>query len=88
MLIAMAAAARITINPKVLGGKPTIRGTRFSVELLLRDPSEGSTVDDLLSAYPTITEADVRAAIAYAADTIADEETVPVAMTPPKKARR
>ena len=68
--------SRITVDPKVMLGKPVIRGTRIPVELLLRKLSEGATIDDLLDAYPGLTVDDVRAAIAYAADTVAVEETV------------
>ncbi len=68
--------ARIEINPKVMLGKPVIRGTRIPVELLLRKLSEGATEADLLDAYPRLTPADIRAAIAFAADTIADEKVV------------
>lgn len=86
----MAAAPRIEINPKILGGKPVVRGTRISVELLLRSLSEGARVEDLLESYPNLSEADVRAAIAYAADSVACEETVAVSITTPpaRKARR
>lgn len=79
---------RIAINPRVLGGKPVIRGTRISVELILRDLAEGATVEQVLKAYPTLTDADVRAAIAYAADTISAEETVAVALAVSRKTRR
>jgi len=67
---------RIEINPRVMMGKPVIRGTRIPVELLLRKISEGATEDDLLDAYPRLQREDLRAAIAYAADTLAHEETV------------
>jgi uncharacterized protein (DUF433 family) len=89
-MAAVADTARITINPNILGGKPAIRGTRISVELILRDLAEGASVEDLLEAYPSVSEADVRAAIAYAADTIAAEETIPVAVSSParRKTRR
>ena len=60
---------RIEINPRVMMGKPVIRGTRIPVELLLRKLSEGATEDDLLNAYPRLQREDIRAAIAYAADT-------------------
>jgi uncharacterized protein (DUF433 family) len=63
----------ITINPKVMLGKPVIRGTRITVELVLRKLAEGATIADLLDAYPHLTEDDIRAAIAYAADTVAHE---------------
>lgn len=67
---------RIEINPKVMLGKPVIRGTRITVELILRKLSEGATVADLLDAYPRLTPDDIQAAIGYAADTVAHEETV------------
>jgi uncharacterized protein (DUF433 family) len=67
---------RIEINPQVLQGKPVIRGTRIPVELLLRKLGEGASEDDLLDAYPRLTRGDIRAALAYAADAIALEETV------------
>src|ERR1700736_4282957 len=64
----------IEINPDVLQGKPVIRNTRIPVELLLRKLSEGATVEELLDAYPRITRDDIRACLAYAADTIAHED--------------
>ena len=67
---------RIEINPKVMLGKPVIRGTRVPVELILRKLSEGTTQADLLEAYPRLTREDIQAAIGYAADTVAHEETV------------
>jgi uncharacterized protein (DUF433 family) len=84
----MAAAPRIAVNPRVLAGKPVIAGTRISVELILRDLAEGATVEDLLEAYPQLCDADVRAAIAYAADSISAEQTVAVAVAAPRKPRR
>jgi len=67
---------RIEINPNVMLGKPVIQGTRITVELILRKLSEGATVADLLDAYPRLTPDDIQAAIGYAADTVAHEETV------------
>ncbi len=67
---------RIEINPKVMMGKPVIRGTRIPVELILRKLSEGAAEDDLLDAYSRLTRADIQAAVGYAADTVAHEETV------------
>ena len=52
------------------GGKPVIRGTRIPIELLLRKLSEGATEHDLLDAYPRLTPEDIRAALAFAADTL------------------
>jgi uncharacterized protein (DUF433 family) len=67
---------RIEINAKVMLGKPVIRGTRITVELILRKLSEGATKKDLLDAYPKLTQKDIQAAMRYAADTLAHEETV------------
>jgi uncharacterized protein (DUF433 family) len=67
---------RIEINPKVMLGKPVIRGTRITVELILRKLGEGATHSELLEAYPNLTEKDLQAAITFAADTLAHEETV------------
>ena len=65
--------SRIEINPSVMLGKPVIRNTRIPVELLLRKLSEGATVTELLDAYPRLTEDDIRACLAYAADAISHE---------------
>jgi uncharacterized protein (DUF433 family) len=70
----MAYRDRIEVNPKVLGGKPVIRGTRIPVELLLRKLAEGATNEVLLDAYPNLKLEDIKAALAYAADSIAHEE--------------
>jgi uncharacterized protein (DUF433 family) len=59
---------RITMIPGVMGGKPCLKGTRITVETLIDHLSSGETIDDLLQGYPGITEDDVRAALAYAAD--------------------
>jgi uncharacterized protein (DUF433 family) len=72
----MTVTDRIEINPRVMLGKPVIRGTRIPVELILRKLSEGASEADLLDAYPTLRREDVHAAIRYAADTIAHEEVV------------
>lgn len=64
---------RIEINPEVMLGKPVIRGTRIPVELIVRKLSEGATEADLLDAYPRLILADIRAALAYAADSLAHE---------------
>ncbi len=72
----MSTQDRIEINPKVMLGRPVIRGTRITVELILRKLGEGATHQELLGAYPHLTEQDIQAAITYAADTLAHEETV------------
>ena len=65
---------RIEIDPNVMLGKPVIRGTRVTVELILRKLSEGATEAELIDAYPRLTPEDIRAALAYAAENVAHEE--------------
>lgn len=79
---------RIEINPKVMLGKPVIRGTRITVELILRKLSEGTKEKDLLDAYPKLCPDDIQAAIRYAADTLANEEVVFLTASARKKASR
>jgi len=59
---------RISSDPAVMMGKPCIKGTRITVELILRKLGAGRSVTDLLEAHPQLTEEDVRAALAFAAD--------------------
>src|SRR5438445_2725423 len=73
---AMSAPGRVEINPRVMLGKPVIRGTRITVELILRKLGEGAAHKDLLDAYPRLNEGDIQAAIAYTADTLAHEEMI------------
>jgi uncharacterized protein (DUF433 family) len=72
----MTVTDRIEINPKVMMGKPVIRGTRIPVELILRKLGEGAKERELLEAYPKLTKEDIQAAIRYAADTLAHEDMV------------
>ena len=72
----MATNTRIEVNPRIMLGKPVIRGTRITVELILRKIAEGASTEVLLEAYPHLTGADIQAALTYAADTLAHEETV------------
>ena len=67
---------RIEIDSQVMMGKPVIKGTRIKVELILRKLAEGATEEVLLDAYPRLRREDIRAAIEYAADTIAHEQII------------
>ena len=67
---------RIEINPQVMGGKPVIRGTRIPVELVLRKLGTGMTADAVIVDHPRLTHDDIRAAQAFAADYLADEDVV------------
>ncbi len=79
---------RIEVNPKVMMGKPVIRGTRIPVELILRKLSEGLTEDELLEAYPRLTRGDIKAAIGYAAETVAHEDNLVLGPPPTRKRSR
>jgi uncharacterized protein (DUF433 family) len=65
---------RVEINPKIMGGKPVIRGTRIPIELILRKLGAGLTLEAILAAHPRLTPGDIQAAQAFAADYLADEE--------------
>ena len=57
---------RITINPKIFGGKPIIRGRRLAVEHVLGMLAAGDTADTILEGYPWLERADVQACLVYA----------------------
>jgi uncharacterized protein (DUF433 family) len=69
---------KIESRPDIMLGKPVIKGTRISVELIVRKLGEGLGVGDLLKAYPRLTREDVQAALAYAAAALAHEELLSV----------
>jgi uncharacterized protein (DUF433 family) len=59
-------------------GKPCVKGTRITVELILRELGGGHSFADVLDAYPHLTEEDLRAALAFAADYMQHETVLPV----------
>jgi uncharacterized protein (DUF433 family) len=67
----MTVTDRIELNPNIMQGKPLIRGTRVTVEFVLRKIAEGADEATLLVAYPSLTKADIQAAVTYAADSLA-----------------
>jgi len=67
---------RIEINPKIMMGKPVIKGTRVPVEFVVRKLAEGATEHDLLDAYPNLSREDILASLSYAADNLAYEENI------------
>ena len=60
----------VVSNPKVMMGKPVIRGTRITVELILEKFAAGQTEEQFLLAHPHITREGVRAALAFAAEAL------------------
>ena len=67
---------RITIDPKVMLGKPCIKGTRITVELILEKLAGGSTFEDILEGYPRLSMEDIREAIRYAHAVLTNEKIV------------
>lgn len=65
--------ARITVDPRVLTGKPTIRGLRISVQQILRALAAGQTPDDLMQEYPELEPDDFRSVLLYAADVVGEQ---------------
>ena len=62
----------------IMNGKPTIKGTRITIELILKKLSEGAIIEDLLKMYPQITYKQIMAVLDYAANVISNEELLDV----------
>jgi uncharacterized protein (DUF433 family) len=75
---------RITADPKILGGKPVVRGTRIAVSLVLEELAHNPDINELLAAHPDLVRADVQACLSYAKAMVTGEEVSP---KPPKGAR-
>lgn len=69
---------RITIDPRIMVGKPVIRGTRIPVELIVRMLAQGISPSDVLKEYPRLQSEDISAALTYAAGVLAHEEVFPL----------
>lgn len=67
---------QIEENPNVLLGKPVLKGTRISVEIILRKLSQGASITDLKEMYANITDEQINACFEYAADLMANEEAL------------
>lgn len=77
---------RIIIDPKIMVGKPVIKGTRITVELILRLLAQGQTVDKILENYPHLHKEDILAAIEYATELVEEEKVYPLDKGPYGKA--
>lgn len=69
---------RIVVNPKVMVGKPVIRGTRVSVEAILRKLAQNIDTDEILEDFPRLTREDIKAAIMYAESLVENTEVFPL----------
>jgi uncharacterized protein (DUF433 family) len=75
---------RIVADPRILAGKPVIKGTRIAVDLVLEELAQNPAIEELLAAHPDLTRTDVQACLAYARAIVTGEEVSP---KPPKGAR-
>ena len=66
----------ITADHRIMLGKPVLKGTRLTVESILRKLSQGATQDDLMHMYPHLSQAHLMAVLEYAADVLANEDTL------------
>ena len=69
----------ITSDPQIMVGKPIIRGTRITVELVLRKIAAGQTIDQILADYPHLTRDGIVAALEFAADSVRFDHVYPLA---------
>lgn len=69
---------RIEMNPKIMVGKPIIKGTRIPVELIVRMVAQGISEAEILAEYPRLELADIRASLSYAAHIVAQEDIFPL----------
>lgn len=68
---------RIMVDPKIMVGKPVIKGTRITVELILRLLAQGHNIEEIINAYPHLKKADIYAALEYATEIIEEEKLFP-----------
>ena len=69
---------RIELNPEILVGKPVVRGTRLSVQLIIERLADGWTTEEVVDQYPTLTKDDVLACLRYASQCLALEMAYPI----------
>jgi len=69
---------RIIVDPRIMVGKPIIKGTRIPVDAIIRRLAEGLSIDEILEEYPMLTREDIKAALRYAADVLSGEEVIPL----------
>lgn len=72
--------ARITIDPKVMAGKPVIKGTRLTVDYVLNLLAHGATAAEIIKEYEGLTDADMQACFLFATKTLEDASFVPLEM--------
>ncbi len=73
---------RIVINPKLMVGKPVIRGTRLTVEYILGLLAQGATIEEILDEYQGIEREDIRACLMFATKSLESTEFMPLGLEP------
>jgi len=73
---------RIVLNPKVMVGKPVIRGTRLTVDFILNLLAHGATEKEILHEYKGLTEEDIRACFLFATKALKDTDFMPLLAEP------
>lgn len=71
--------SRVTSNPKIMIGKPVIKGTRLTVEYILGLLAHGTTVSEILEEYEGLVEADIRACLLFASRSLESSSFMPLA---------
>jgi uncharacterized protein (DUF433 family) len=73
---------RIVVDPAIHHGEPCIRGTRVPVSVIVASVADGDPIPEILTAYPSLTEEDVRAALQFAADAVSHADFLPLKAGP------
>ena len=72
---------RITVDPKVMVGKPVIRGMRITVDQILRVLAAGISIDEIIDDYPDLEKEDIHAILLYAAELVSKEQVFQIGVT-------
>lgn len=71
--------SRIILDPRVMTGQPVIKGTRLTVQFILRSLAQGVTIESLLEEYSNLSREDILACLEYASKTLEDTTFMPMA---------
>jgi uncharacterized protein (DUF433 family) len=71
---------RISVNPKVMGGKPVILGTRLTVEFILGELALGETTEEILAEYPSLVKEDIQACLFFASRSLQNVDFMPLSV--------
>jgi uncharacterized protein (DUF433 family) len=71
---------RISVNPKVMAGKPVIQGTRLTVEFILGILAQGDSIENILAEYPGLVKEDIQACLFFASRSLQDVDFMPLSV--------